>query len=51
MFEENDALAAETASEEDKDGAGFEARPGSGGSYRFADLVREHILEDGGSDL
>lgn len=45
VFEEDDALAAETASEEDKDGAGFEAGAGPGGSYRFADLVIECMLD------
>ena len=31
MLEEDDALAAETASKEDKDAAGLETRAGAGG--------------------
>ena len=38
MLEEDDALAAETAGEEDEDAARLEGVAGAGGVYGFADL-------------
>lgn len=40
VFEEYDALAAETAGEEDEDSTGHERRTWTGGFDRFADLVQ-----------
>jgi hypothetical protein len=37
-LQKNDALAAETTSQEDEDGTGLESRAGSGSSDGFADL-------------
>lgn len=43
MLEEYDALAAETASEEDENAARLECRAGTGGVNRLADLMRDRI--------
>lgn len=40
-LEEDDALAAEAAGEQDQDGAGLEALPGSPGTDSLADLCDE----------
>lgn len=39
MLEQDNALAAETASKEDKDAAGLEGGARTGGVNRFADLM------------
>lgn len=46
MLEEDDALAAETASKEDKDTAGLEGRAGTGGVDRFANLLGVVLAND-----
>ena len=46
MLEEDDALAAETASKEDEDAAGLEGRAGTGGTNRFANLMRIVLAKD-----
>ena len=46
MLEEDDALAAETTSEEDQDTAGLERRAGTGGVNGFADLM-DTVLANG----
>lgn len=46
MLEEDDALAAETTSEEDQDTARLERRAGTGGVNGFADLM-DTVLANG----
>ena len=46
MLEQDDALAAETASKEDKDIAGLEGRAGTGGVNGFADLTSMALAND-----
>lgn len=46
MLEEDDALAAETTSKEDKDATGLECRAGTGGVNRFADLMGMALAND-----
>ncbi len=43
MLEKDDALAAETTSEEDEDGAGLESSAGFGRMDGFADLMRQTV--------
>lgn len=44
MLEENDALAAETAGEEDQDGTGLERGTRLGGADGLADLREENSV-------
>ncbi len=47
MLQEDDALAAETAGEEDEDGAGGEGGAWAGGFDGFADLHEEEVCQRG----
>lgn len=46
MLEEDDTLAAETASKEDKNAAGLQCRAGAGRVNRFADLMGMVLAND-----
>lgn len=46
MLEEDDALAAETTSKEDKNAARLESRAGTGGVNGFADLMGMVLATD-----
>ena len=46
MLKEDDALAAETAGEEDEDAAGLETWARTGGTNRFADLMGMMLAND-----
>jgi len=45
VLQEYDALAAETASEEDENAARLESRTGSGGVNRLSDLMRSRSVD------
>lgn len=46
MLEENNALAAETASKEDEDAAGLQGRTRASGVDRFTDLIGVDLAND-----
>lgn len=51
MFEQDDALAAETASKKNEDAARLEGRAGASGMNRLADLINMVLAFDSKSWL